>query len=490
MFSQSTIFIVIHFKIFLIYTMKVQDIRLTEGEILRRFSVMEAKFPRREGKNYFPSLDFYLNYFDNKEESIRQEADRMIEFVGLGTYRSNVKFLKLEGVAGNILLNSDMVAQITIDEDIANNIDAVMATLAHEICHKVLFKYGIYFKTFMKEENEVYADLATFYIGFGDLTMKGYKVGNNLAGYLSPDTYAMAYVLMTVINQKVDYNINGLPQHARAEIDKAKRKCGLIKTNFRELCKDNYNQMYSETFSEIRKMYEYYDLLLAALPGIQNSVSFLTKGISDAFYNYDIKDLEWHKFSIAFNAFIFTRPNDDNIILLQKLQDHFSSAFFSIYRVLNIDNNLSILNKIERHCPNCGSTINKELEPREYHLVCPKCKTHFVIDGDLGRILTEVRELDQKYNKKECDAILENSRLKMEIERLTDEVEMYKSIAEDNKHSEVNNAKSEDKLKDEELNEEGSVSFVKKFQRKLWNNNKKAGHVLYDKNGKVIKENF
>lgn len=177
--------------------MKVQAISIDEVGILSKFSHMEGKFPRREGKNYFPSLDFYLNYDDNRERTIREEAEKMLEFVGLGNYRSNVKFAILDGAAGNIVLNSNMVAEITIDEEIAKLKDAVLATLAHEICHKILHKNGIYF-SFMDQENEVYADLATFYVGFGDLTMKGYKIQNHLMGYLTPDTYAMAYVLMTI----------------------------------------------------------------------------------------------------------------------------------------------------------------------------------------------------------------------------------------------------------------------------------------------------
>lgn len=410
-------------------SIKVQSINLSESEILSRFSHMEEKFPRREGRNYFPSLDFHLNYYDDRKGAIREEANKMIEFVGLGTYRSNVVFTKLDGAAGNIVLNDNMIAEITIDEDVANSLDAVMATLAHEICHKVLHKHGIYFKLFVEQENEVYADLATFYVGFGDLTMKGYKIDNHLMGYLTPETYAMAYVLMTVINQNVEYSIDLLPLHAKEEIYKAKKRCGLIKTKFGLLNKNNLNELFSETYSGIRELSEFYDLLLAAIPGIQENISSLSRNFSNAFYGFDIKDLEWHKFSIAFHAFIFFCPNSENNIVLQKYRDNFVPAFYNIYRAMNASGSLSKFEGIERHCPTCGYLVNQKLESREYHLICPKCKTHFTIDGDLNRIMNKAKISADDLTKKEMDAVIENKQLKLENKRLEDELECLKSMS-------------------------------------------------------------
>lgn len=407
--------------------MKVQAIQLSEAEILRRFSNMEEKFPRREEKNYFPSLDFYLNYYDDRENAIRQEANKMMEFAGLGKYRSNIKFKKLDGAAGNISLNSDMVAEITVDEEIAKNVDSLMATLAHEICHKVLYKHGIYFKEYLfKDENEVYADLATFYVGFGDLTMKGYKVGNNLAGYLSPDTYAMAYVLMTIINQGVDYNIEGLPPHVRLEINKASKICKLSTTRFVKICKDNYNEIYSETFSKIKDIYCFYDLIVAILPHIRDKMAFMSKDVSDTFYNFEIKDLEWHKFNIAYHVSLFTDEIDDDNYLLKLYGEKFGASFLNIYDAFNGDNILEKVGNYKRYCPNCGTPITKEFEPREYHLVCPHCKTHFTIDGDTQKILNFIKVMETQRNKQEQnskDIIEANKRLETENGNLKKEIE-------------------------------------------------------------------
>lgn len=417
--------------------MKVQAIRLREGDILRRFSDMEKKFGRREGKNYFPSLDFYLNYFDDKEGSIRLEADKMIEFAGLGTYRSKITFRKLDGAAGNIALNADMIAEITIDEDVSNSIDMVMATLAHEICHKVLFKNGIYFKDFFEQENEVYADLATFYIGFGDLTMKGYKVGNNLSGYLTPDTYAMAYVLMTVINKSIDYSINLLPAHARIEIDKASKICELSKTKFVDLDKNNISQIYSDTFGDIRKFFEFYDLLLAILPIMRNKLSLLSKNLSDAFYNFEIKDLEWHKFSIAYNAFLFVKANEKDDHSLNFYKDKFGTAFFYIYEAVKYGkygNFFSKLSEVQRHCPTCGHLINKRLEPREYHLICPHCKTHFTVNGDISSVKEYVESMSNKkksIEEKYKELVEDNKKLQGEVKKLSTMYE-FESQAHEN----------------------------------------------------------
>lgn len=399
--------------------MKVQAIHLTEGGILSRFAYMEEKFPRREGKNYFPSLDFYLNYHDNRELAIQEEANKMIEFAGLGTYRSTVKFAKLEGAAGNIHLNANMIAEITIDEDIAKSFDAVMATLAHEICHKVLYSHGIDFP-FMKQENEVYADLATFYVGFGDLIMKGYNVDNHLLGYLTPGTYAMAYVLISIINKGVEYNVNNLPVHARTEIVNAQRNCELSKTSFTSLNEDRLSQVFSEAFSEICKLHEYYDLLLAAIPEVQSRISFLSKNVSDAFYNYDSKYLEWHKFLIAYYTLVYAKPNCKDNATLMLYKEKISGAFLDVFSALEVGEDVFKAIKITRHCPNCGFTINKELESREYHLVCPKCKKHFVIHGDIKKNISYFASWDKSAKSIDFELKRENERLK-EINRLLEE---------------------------------------------------------------------
>ena len=87
--------------------MQVQGIDLSELEIIRRFSEMEKKFPRCTGKNYFPSLDFYIEYYDNPEKSIKTEADNMFAFVGMGIYCTEVRFEALQNAAGNIKLSTD-----------------------------------------------------------------------------------------------------------------------------------------------------------------------------------------------------------------------------------------------------------------------------------------------------------------------------------------------------------------------------------------------
>lgn len=269
--------------------------------------------------------------------------------------------------------------------------------------------------------------------------------------------------MMTIINKKVNYNIEGLPMHAQIEIDKAKRRCELSKTTFVNLNKDNYNTFYSDAFSEIRKMYEYYDLLIAALPEIQESLSSLSKDASDTFYGFDIKDLEWHKFSLAFFTSIFTRPTNEDNIILAKVKEVFSSAFLGVFSLMRLQRNLSRLKNVERHCPRCGHAINKVLEPREYHLICPKCKTHFVIDGDLQKIIDHISSIDKENCQKECNAILENEQLKKEIKRLSDELEVFKSIVEDNKKSEDKNNDPEERPEEKYTSKDDSNSFFKRF---------------------------
>lgn len=157
-----------------------EPIYLSEIEILKRFSVMEKHFQRCTGKRYFPSLNFYLNYYDDPITSLKEEAEKMLAFVGLGAYTVKLKVEHLNNAAGLIELTADMYAEITLDIDIYKDIHKSMATLSHEICHKVLFAHGIYFQDPIEIENEIYADLATFYVGFGAFTMKGYSFFNKI----------------------------------------------------------------------------------------------------------------------------------------------------------------------------------------------------------------------------------------------------------------------------------------------------------------------
>ena len=380
--------------------MNVQAIDLSETEILRRFSEMEKHFPRCKSKNYFPSLDFYLEYNDNPEKSLKIEADNMFAFVGMGNYVTEVKFENLINAAGNIQLSHDNKAYITIDKETSKSAKKVLATLAHEICHKVLFKNGIYFEKFLVEENEVYADLATFYVGFGHLTMEGYKVENSISGYLTPTTYARAFHIIRCINNNVECNISYLPDHAKAELSKVETE-----SIFSVWLKDFLNiekrkDIYMMACSNVSHLQFMCDFLIDILKKKSNSYKEKLKELSNVFYGFSDQDFEWHKCSIAFkymeNAAIGNLQNEStkHIADIKKLASAYKNILWNVnYEdIINSENHLF-------YCPVCQKSINKVLEQKVYHFVCPECKSHILIEASKESIIDDIKYLESKESE-------------------------------------------------------------------------------------------
>lgn len=380
--------------------MQVQGIDLSELEIIRRFSEMEKKFPRCTGNNYFPSLDFYIEYYDNPEKSIKTEADNMFAFVGMGIYCTEVRFEALQNAAGNIKLSADNKAYITIDDSTAKDAKKVLATLAHELCHKILFKNGIYFSNFLEEENEIYADLATFYVGFGHLTMEGYKVGNSISGYLTPSTYARAFNIIKTINRNVEYNISYLPDHAKAELGKVESESVFSKWLKDFLNTNKLSEIFMVTCDNISNAQNMCSFLISILHDKSEQFNDALRKMSQTFYGFDEKDFEWHKFSIAFkymeNAAIDKKLQNDSSKYIEEIS-RLSSSLFDLLG----DNYEQAINTINHSycCPICGMPINKQLENKRYHLKCPKCKNHIVIDADKSSISYNIKYVEQERKK-------------------------------------------------------------------------------------------
>ena len=159
---------------------------------------------------------------------------------------------------------------------------------------------------------------------------------------------------------------------------------------------------------------------------MRNELCFLSKNLSDAFYSFDTKDLEWHKFSIAYHAFLFVNANEKDNYLLNLYKEKFGAAFFIIYEAIKNGDVLTKISELKRHCPTCGRSINKKLDPREYHLVCPHCKTHFIINGDVSGILNSVRLMSIKRKDNEIyniQLVDDNRMMRAEIEGLKNRIE-------------------------------------------------------------------
>lgn len=140
----------------------------------------------------------------------------MMLHVGLVGYEPIIKYEKLdEGTAGHICLNNnpDRKVYITLSNGKDVQRDSQLATLAHEICHKLLYAHNCYFPL-MGDYNETLTDIATIYVGFGKLTINGCeiqtyetdgfgtrtKTTTHYTGYLGVRDYISAYKTVCLVN--------------------------------------------------------------------------------------------------------------------------------------------------------------------------------------------------------------------------------------------------------------------------------------------------
>lgn len=216
-----------------------RTVKLSFTKILSYLSLIERSVPNIDNFSlYVPSLDF--DPYD--VISIQNEAKRMMEFIGLKGYTTIVTpCLTDNGTAGNINLNNSKEVFIEVDNSMRTNRrhfkEAVLCVMAHEICHKYLYSHGFYLKE--TNENEYCTDLATFFVGFGLLTINGcyeqyettskYANGSSATtthtfstGYLSPQNYLTAHIVVCKIHN-INY-LNGVSANMQTYISQIEKR--------------------------------------------------------------------------------------------------------------------------------------------------------------------------------------------------------------------------------------------------------------------------
>ena len=414
---------------------QIEPIYLSELDILRRFSDMEKHFPRCTGKRYFPSVNFHLNFYEDPIGSLKVEADNMLSFVGMGTYFSRIHVESLKDAAGYINLTNDICADITLDLEIYKDIDKAMATLAHEICHFILFKNGIYFREPIKIENEIYADLATFYVGFGYFTMRGHlfykktrtvetvgdKIKKNITitnkhyGYLTPESYAIAYNIINVINRNIDSgDYKDLPDHAKENLQIVMKKSVLKELT--NISTKNISEKFLKASTDIAKVKLILDVLSQTLNDNAKLIQKKYKELSVGFYSFkDEKYFDWNIMNLAYQYALNVEGKEHKTII--ELKDSLLVALSALAKGgLAKKTSQTDYTPLPK-CPICENIINKELESKLYHFICPHCKTHFVLDYDSDKLIIDVtQKTNQMYKEKK--ALLEKPKLEDDIQKL------------------------------------------------------------------------
>ena len=217
------------------------DIYLSPRKILEHLCLLEEKIPRKSNEPYVPTGEILVG-----ESALDKEAAKMFAYVGLGQYIPKCKFAELQdGIAGCIEMGrSGCFANISIDKRYQGNTTVILAVLAHEICHKLIYFYGIDFPM-MQTANEVYTELCTIYVGFGDLIIKGYRTISHesdttithMLGYLKYDMYVDTYEILKSVYGGYSTNSNHyndiLLQDCLEKYTKATDKKSLIIEKFK-----------------------------------------------------------------------------------------------------------------------------------------------------------------------------------------------------------------------------------------------------------------
>jgi len=166
---------------------------------------------------------------------IQNAGKKISNFIGLSNLTFVITYTTQEkNVAGHIELNnnSDEGVFIEIDEKFKSEPEIILAILAHEICHKLIYINGL---SQFGHENEILTDIATIYMGLGKLSLNGCEIVNistntqwsgderktttstttQKVGYLSRSQFAFVYKIICEMRRiPNNYAITGLNGNA------------------------------------------------------------------------------------------------------------------------------------------------------------------------------------------------------------------------------------------------------------------------------------
>ena len=364
------------------------DIYLSPRKILEHLCLLEEKIPRKSNEPYVPTGKILVG-----ESALDKEAAKMFAYVGLGQYIPKCKFAELQdGIAGCIEMGrSGCFANISIDKRYQGNTTVILAILAHEICHKLIYFYGIDFPM-MQTANEVYTDLCTLYIGFGDLVIRGYKTvscnsegttTSHMLGYLKYDMYIDTYEIIRCVyggykpidgySGKLDFFLNRtLEKFVNTQINKSfiieklkEKECDLALLH--------------------RNILMLEESLKLCYTGSQATISnYNNIAISSGLFSNDL-DQDQNKIKVLKCIYDLEHYEEDIvnpycIIDVRFLLNQIESTLISIwnhYSLKENDINLKIIK-----CPNCGFVSNITTKHNSTCLIrCHKCHIMFVNDS-------------------------------------------------------------------------------------------------------------
>lgn len=381
--------------------MAAQDIYVSPRKIINNLRLIEAKVPRQSFEIYKPSQ---TPSSEMTENAISKEAQIMFDFAGLTGYVVNVTYEQLpEGVGGQILLNASRNVEISISESYKCNWPASLAVLAHEICHKVLFVNGLNLPTTLL--NEVYTDLTTIYIGFGQLILNGCVTQQNgtthFLGYLTVDTYKITHLLVCAIYGEIASSQTGYATVDPFVID-ALQKWESIE-NKGEAIGEIYIKRSRKYISFLKDIQRLEQLLKHCKTSLYHQLGQLEESFfQDIGSTWNESKNKLAAFAIIYEQCVWEKEmgTAELSLPLASVNKAVSNATYDIFIKYQEVNQFEFHNAVS--CPFCGETILGKRGDRDVYVeACPHCGKHFVYDASPWNPTARQREINDERISRE-----------------------------------------------------------------------------------------
>ena len=331
---------------------------LSMDAILDYLVVLEKSLPPKRYELFRLSPEFAG---DMTEKKMNHEARRIMEFVGLSGYEVDVRFTRLYNDAGNTIPGGvNGVIPINVNPDYSDW-KSVAATLAHEICHTLIFHNHI--RPSFLWMTEIYTDLATIFSGLGNLTLGGCTTtlpnGNPCSlGYLTVKNYTKTYHLINALHGCTDGTIGVCDDESISDLLntwKSKGAKGSFRMSFLQGC---------EKVAELqRNIYEIRRLLLV----IEEEAKNIQLQCCDLFVdNPEAEPLR------AFQSMYLFRNVERKPWSLEIIE----SSLYRLYIALDKKQTTQISTAMEYKCPKCGRIHRIDLDGSGSHIL--KCRCGFI----------------------------------------------------------------------------------------------------------------
>jgi len=416
-----------------------QEIDFSPREILNYLKDFERKLPLRTSHVYTPLTDCDLS----TDEELSQEAQNMYFYLGMCDYIPCCSFANLpNNVGGETVLNGSKNVVIRISERYRNNVKPIRAILAHEVCHKYLQIHNIYYPNITKL-NEVYTDLCTLYVGFGDLIVEGYntiiKIDRNsirnILGYITPDVYLSTYSIVSVI-----YAHREITHHSNREIflnEALNIWLGNINKSKREILMEQFASF--ENYEALLTRNSQY--LLDILDQVRDEVKIKFEYANEIFFDNNLFNSDdgeptrpIHLFSAIYESVVDNSGKEESTDKIVAINNIIEETIIKIIDICD-DINVERLPKIKYYCPLCGAKSNEhKLAGRSATFKCLNCNKYFRLNREEINIVRRRRIMNETENR-----IIE-AKTKLEINKLKQEIEAEKKYMAESHNKEYDKA--------------------------------------------------